>query len=261
MIVDIHNHILPKMDDGARDFGDTLLMARQAIENGITHIIATPHHRNGVYLNESEAIIQKVEEINRFLHRRDLSLEIIPGMEVHLYGELASDLKKIRQEVLPLNCRKYVLVELPYTHIPHYTSAIFYEMQLLDYIPIIAHPERNAEIKKHPNLLHNLIQKGALSQVTAGSIAGLFGKKSQSFSLKLLKHNLAHFVASDAHNTVSRSFQLLSAYNTIDRELSLSYKEYLIENATHVLTGTEFPPYLPIRFQRRKIYNLFGGGR
>ncbi|PAQ16069.1 hypothetical protein CD798_03250 [Bacillaceae bacterium SAOS 7] len=154
-----------------------------------------------------------------------------------------------------------MLVELPYTHLPHYTGAIFYKMQLMNYIPIIAHPERNAEIKRKPNLLVDLVQKGALAQVTAASVSGMFGKESQKFSIKLIKHHLIHFIASDAHNTTNRSFQLKSAYNHIESYFSKDYLEYFKKNSVHVVKGTEFNSLTPKFFERKKKYFIFHLGK
>jgi protein-tyrosine phosphatase len=253
VIVDIHNHILTGMDDGAKSLQDSVLMAQQAADRGITHVIATPHHKNGAFNNRPVEIRKQTEELNNVIREQEIPLTVLPGMELHLHGDISKDINDITQNLIPLSeGNKYILIELPYTYIPHFTEAIFYQLQLMDYIPIIAHPERNSEIKRQPNRLFDLINLGALAQVTAASVVGLFGKESQRFTAKLLKHNLVHFIASDAHNTTSRSFELVSAYTYIEEHFSKKHREYLVDNAVHVVKGTEFHIIHPIKFERKK---------
>jgi protein-tyrosine phosphatase len=258
MIVDIHNHILPRLDDGPDGMADALLMAEQAVEAGITHVVATPHHRNETFTNRPPQILQKTEELNLELTQNNIPLTILPGMELHLHGDVAADLEKLDQAVLPLCKGPYILIELPYAHIPHFTDSIFYQLQLRGYIPIIAHPERNAEIKRQPNRLFNLINQGALVQITAASVVGLFGSDSQKFSQKLIRHHLVHFIASDAHNTTNRSFQLTCAYAWVEEHVSTEYKDYLAKNAIHVAEGTEFSIIPPIKLKKRKVWRGMG---
>ncbi|PAQ16070.1 hypothetical protein CD798_03255 [Bacillaceae bacterium SAOS 7] len=106
MIVDIHNHILPGVDDGAKEMAETLQMAQQAVGNGITHVIATPHHRNGKYICSPIAIMQMTAKVNAFLKSCEIRLKVLPGMEVHLYGDLAEDLNRHSQEIITLNNKK-----------------------------------------------------------------------------------------------------------------------------------------------------------
>lgn len=253
MIVDIHSHILSGLDDGAESLEETILMAHQAAGTGISHVIATPHHQNGTYINDPAKILKHTAALNLILNEQKIPLKILPGMELHLYGDISRDLENIKQNILPLGeNNKYILIEFPYTYIPHFTESIFYQLQLRGYIPIIAHPERNAEIKQQPNRLFDLINHGALAQVTAASVVGLFGKSSQQFTLKLIKHNLVHFIASDAHNTTNRSYELDSAYAYMEEHFSKEHKDYLADNAIHVVNGTEFNIIPPIKFEKRK---------
>lgn len=258
MIVDIHSHILPGLDDGAKSWQESIIMAKQAVDTGITHVIATPHHKNGTFVNDPINIRKRTVEINRVLNEQEIPLEVLPGMEYHLHRDVSSDLKNIKQNMISLcEGNKYLLIELPYTHIPHFTEWIICQLQVMGYIPIIAHPERNAEIKKKPNRLFDLINHGALAQVTAASIVGLFGEKSQRFTLKLLEHHLVHFIASDAHHTVSRSFDLVSAYRYGEKYFSKEYMAYMADNAIHVINGTLFSIIPPKKFEKRKKLFFF----
>ncbi|MDT4049749.1 CpsB/CapC family capsule biosynthesis tyrosine phosphatase, partial [Staphylococcus arlettae] len=90
--------------------------------------------------------------------------------------------------------------------IPHYSQQLFFELQLQQFIPIIAHPERNNVFLKQSDTLYYLIKNGALSQLTIASVLGKLGKKIQKFALQLIDHNLTHFIASDAHHYCYRPF-------------------------------------------------------
>src|SRR5699024_1910312 len=97
------------------------------------------------------------------------------------------------------------------------TDELFFDMKLNGLIPVIVHPERNQEIIDHPMRLYKLIRKGALSQITAGSLLCRFGKRAQNSAHGLIQHNLTHLIASDAHNTMSRSYDLIEAYKVVIR--------------------------------------------
>lgn len=249
MMADIHNHILFGIDDGAKTPDDSIQIASQAVWNGITHIIATPHYKRGSFYNPSGKILKRVAEVNQLLSMQSIPLTVLPGMEITFYKDLANDLRNVNSDLLTLNnTKKYILIELPKAYIPPETEMVFYEMQLSGVVPIIAHPERNEVFREQPNKLYSFIQKGSLAQITAGSLNGLFGKEIQKFSLKLLKHYLVHFVASDAHGVNRRAANLPAAYKYIKRRFSASYTAYLQENAVKVIKGEDFTVPQPVRF-------------
>ncbi|MGM7680703.1 tyrosine-protein phosphatase [Cytobacillus sp. Hm23] len=249
MVVDIHNHILYGLDDGATTLTDTIDMAKKAIEFGISHVVATPHQDFKNYYNPPTNIYEKLDEVNRLLKSENIPLTICPGMEIGLYEGIIKDLE--RNQLISLNdSHKYLLIELPSEYIPHYTEEIFKKMKSMGYVPIIAHAERNAEIRRHPTKLLHLINQGALAQVTAASVIGLWGHRLQKVTLSLIKQNLVHFIASDAHNTNSRSFDLVCAYTFLDKKLSLHYSNYFKENALHIINGT--PIITAVKLQKRK---------
>lgn len=256
-MVDIHNHILWGIDDGAKNPQDTLDMAKVAVASGITHVIATPHHYDGTYMNPASIVHSKVNEANDLLRKKKIDLVILPGMELHLNGEIGKDLDAVDKTLIPLGgASPYLLIELPYDHVPRYTEKMFFDIQLKGFIPIIAHPERNIEIRDNPNLLYELVKRGALSQVTAASIAGLFGDTLQKLAIKLIKNNLVHFIASDAHNIKKRGFSLREAYQWIDKNLDEDYTDYFMDNAAAFVEKQKvyIPDPKPIR---KKIFGLF----
>jgi len=255
LLIDLHCHILPGVDDGATDLTETILMARMAVEQGITTIVATPHHLNNQYENPKQEILQQVAELNAILQKEQINLQILPGQETRIYGELLEGMEA--GEILPVNGTQYVLVEFSSSHVPRYTEKLFYDLQINGLVPIIVHPERNQEIIERPELLYQLVKKGALTQVTAASICGDFGKKIKNFTLQLIEANLTHFIASDAHHTRTRNFKLKDAYDVIQAKYGNELVYVLMENAALVIEGQHVYKEVPERVKKKKLLGLF----
>ncbi|MGW6384435.1 tyrosine-protein phosphatase [Peribacillus butanolivorans] len=254
-MIDLHCHILPGIDDGSSDMQESLAMAKKAVEAGITHLFATPHHLNERYVNVKNDIIDLVFEFNECLQLENIPLTIHPGQELRIHRELFASLE--RGEVLTLdNNGKYLLLELPSGHVPTYTQELIYELLLKGITPIVVHPERNKELIENHNLLFKLVQEGALTQLTSASIIGLFGKNVKSFSKKILEHNCAHFIATDAHNVASRRFTLQEAYETITKTYGIESTFYFKENAEQLLKGQSPSILEPVKF-KKKILGIF----
>lgn len=262
MIVDIHNHILPGLDDGPKNMEETLLLARQAVESGISDVIATPHHmhrfHNELFKNNPHNIIEVVNEVNEILTKEAIHLQIYPGMEIHLYEGILDDIDKKFDSFLTINnTGRYILLEPPSKVFPDFTEKVLLKLLDKGLQPILAHPERNRALRKSPEKIYDLVKKGLLVQLTAGSIVGIHGKRLMNFSKHLLNHHLVHLVASDAHHFSQRKFELLRAYQIIEKDYSSRLKEYLNENANHVLKGTNIKSSDPITIKGKKQYVFF----
>ncbi|AGE23904.1 phosphotyrosine protein phosphatase [Geobacillus sp. GHH01] len=255
-MIDIHSHILPGVDDGAKTMDDAIAMAKAAVDEGITTIIATPHHHNGKYDNPSSSVTTAVRQLNAQLEQNHIPLKVLAGQEVRLHGDLLDNWEK--GDLLPLGEETpYILVEFPFDHVPRYANQLLFEMQLKGLTPVIAHPERNSEIIEKPDRLYELVQKGVLTQVTAASVAGFFGKNIQKFSMQLIEANWVHFIASDAHNLTSRSFQMRTAYDTIDCEFGIDAVYFFQENAEQLVNGQTVYRDEPVRIKKKKFLGLF----
>ncbi|RSK28865.1 tyrosine protein phosphatase [Bacillus sp. HMF5848] len=250
-MIELHCHILPGLDDGARNLAESVEMAKVAVEEGITTIVATPHHKNGQYTNEKQTIDEAVVSFQKALTELQIPLQILPGQEVRLYGELLED--KAQGFLNTLADSKYILVEFPSNHIPRYAEKMLYDLQLAGVIPIIAHPERNAEIMENPTKLYDLVKKGAYTQITASSVTGHFGKKIKKFSLELVEHNLTQFIASDAHNVSSRGFHLREAYNVLEKQFGQGVHFMYRENAELLVNGKAVYKELPEKIKKKKF--------
>lgn len=254
-MIDIHSHILPGIDDGAKTEVDSLAMAKAAVEQGIHTIVATPHHRNGKYDNEKDTIIQSVEVLNALLVEKDIPLHVLPGQETRINGDMLKELDD--GVVLSINHSKYVFVEFASNHVPRYAKQMLFDIQVAGYTPIIVHPERNSELLEHPSMLYQFVQNGALTQITAASFVGKFGKNIQKFTNQIMEANLTHFIASDAHNTKSRGFCMDEAFHLLKKEFGADYFYMFLENSQLLVDNQNINRMEPTMIKKRKFLGLF----
>ncbi|WP_053218186.1 tyrosine-protein phosphatase [Virgibacillus senegalensis] len=254
-MIDIHCHILPGIDDGAKHMEDSLEMAREAVAQGIHTIIATPHHLNGRYNNYKTDILGYVSQLNNRLQDENIPLTVLPGQETRINGNMVDHLEQ--GELLPLNGKGYVFVELPSDHVPRYTKQLLFDLQVQGFKPIIVHPERNRELIKDPDQLYEFVKNGTLTQVTAASVVGKFGKTIRKFSQQLIEANLTHFISSDAHNTTNRGFCMQEAITEIQTIYGSSLVYYFMENAQLVAEGEVVVGDVPEKVKTKKFLGLF----
>lgn len=254
-LIDIHSHILPDTDDGALTMERALNMARVAVGEGITKIIATPHHQNGTFLNKKQDILKRVMTLNNMLRNENIPLEVLPGQETRIYGDLLEDFEK--GDILTLNHTNYLFIELPSGYVPRYTEQLLFDVQLKGLTPIIVHPERNAGFMEDPEKLLNLVKKGTLTQITASSLTGHFGKKIQKFSMQLIGANLTHFIASDAHNTSTRNFRIRESISKVHKEFGVQAVYYFQENAELLIQSQPIYKQEPDKIKHKKFLGIF----
>lgn len=209
--VDIHCHLLPGIDDGAKDWDESLAMARLAVADGIATIIVTPHQLGGFAHNCGRQIRAAALEMQAFLDEHKVPLKVLPGADVRIEAGMIAGLKQ--GEVLSLaDRRRHVLLELPHElYMP--LDRLLADLAGVGMVGILSHPERNQGILAHPGVLRTLVDAGCLMQVTAGSVTGAFGVASQKLSLWMLEQGLVHFISTDAHGTRSRRPQMRPAFD------------------------------------------------
>lgn len=254
-MIDIHNHILPGVDDGAKTEEDSIEMAKAAVAEGIHTIIATPHHKNGHFNNERDTILMQVNILRQLFAKHDIPLTLLAGQETRIYGDMVEDLEK--GELLSLNKTKYIHVEFPFREVPRYAGQLLYDLQIAGYVPIIVHPERNREILENPNKLYDYVRKGALTQVTAASMIGKFGKTTQKFTHQLIDANLTHFIASDAHNTTTRGFRMAEAYQELRQTFGDEAFYIFMENGQLLVENKNVNKLEPQPIKKKKFLGLF----
>ncbi|MFC3420043.1 tyrosine-protein phosphatase [Salinicoccus hispanicus] len=259
-MIDIHNHVLIGIDDGPQTEEAAVALLKQAIDNGITNIIATPHHHSGAFLNPRIKIVEKMEELTKIIEDHQLDIKVHPGQEIRINGDMVSELQS--GVSIPLNQSQYVLVEFSFTEVPNYVEKLLYDLQMKGYVPVIAHPERCKPIIKDPDRLYEIVEKGAIAQITASSITGALGQNLKETSLAMIQNNLAHVISSDAHSTEIRPFLLKEAYKVVAEELGENFTEVLQFNADAILHNKEVkvkaPQKMKTHYQTKKKKKFLG---
>jgi protein-tyrosine phosphatase len=232
MMIDLHCHLLPGLDDGPEDLQTSLKMARLAVSNGITHVICTPHIHPGRYDNSAAVIGRACTAFTEALQHHQIKLKINFAAEVRFGSELMTGVKDGSIPFLgDWEGRKAMLLELPHGEVPFGAERMTQWLLGQGVMPIIAHPERNKGIMQQPARLRPFLQQGCLLQITAGSIAGLFGDQARRLSHHLLKERVVSVIASDAHNLRHRPPDL-------KRGLSIASKILGEREAKHLVLDT-----------------------
>lgn len=251
MMIDLHCHILPHVDDGAQDIEASVAMAQKAVNQGITHILCTPHHNNSRYENPKASVISTVALLQAELDRCNLSLTLLEGQEIRITGGLLEDIQ--RDQILFTDLADtYLLIELPTMEVPAYTEELFFELRARGKVPVIVHPERNAKFREDPNRLIPYLEMGCLAQLTAPSIVGSFGKSIQKTAKTMVEHNLVQMVASDAHGVNKRTFYMQEAYELIGIE-----KAKLMQQVAKDLINGDVVNYPGYQEVKKKKFGLF----
>ena len=206
---DIHSHILPNIDDGPHEMGDSVAMARVAHNDGTINMICTPHHKDVTENHSIPKLKQLFSEFKSRLKTEKINLEIGLGMENHISLDLPEALSNGTS--LTLNQTNYALVELPFFGKPNFIEKILFDVQLEGYTPVLAHPERLELFQNTPSILNEFVNRGMLTQFTAGSILGLIGKKAKNLTQRYLKEGLVHTFASDTHRPTGPRLPILSS--------------------------------------------------
>lgn len=254
-MIDLHCHILPGIDDGAKTIEDSLDMARMAVKQGITHILCTPHHNNGKYDNSASKVISCVAALQEEFDRRNIPLMLFEGQEVRIGGTLLEQIATNDILFADLDNR-YILIEFPTNEIPAYAQQLFLKLLEGGHIPIIVHPERNSKFIEEPNRLLPFLDMGVLTQLTAPSYIGVFGNKIEKTAKQMVAHNMVYMMASDAHNVGRRGFFMQKAYAAIAKDMGASYVEAMQQMAKDILNGDDIqkPDFREIK---RKKFGLF----
>ena len=254
-MIDLHCHILPGIDDGAENLEASIAMAKKAIDQGITHILCTPHHNNGKYINTKSSIIDHVSILQTEIDKRNLPLTLFEGQEVRITGTLIDEIKEDRILFTDLE-DTYILIEFPTLDVPAYTEQLFFELRAMKKIPIIVHPERNAKFREDPNLLIPFLDMGCLAQLTAPSYIGIFGKSIQKTAKLMVKHNLVQMVASDAHGVNKRNFYLKEAYSKIEKDFGTLKSREFQNTSKLVINGDIYSADNYSFIKKKKIWNF-----
>jgi protein-tyrosine phosphatase len=244
-MIDLHTHILRGIDDGARTLDDSLDMADAAVEDGVRILAATPHVRDD-FPTSAALMERRVAELRRALADEGIPLDVRPGAEIALPRlEDMSDDQRVRLGLA--GNPSCVLLEFPYFGWSFALNVWVLKLATQGVIPVIAHPERNSEVRNDPERLRPLVHAGALGQVTAASLDGRLGRKARDAGLDLIDRGLAHLIASDAHTPDVRGIGMSAAAEAVGDE-ALAY--WLTSEVPAAIVAGEPVPVRPPRARR-----------
>ena len=242
-MIDFHSHILPNIDDGARNVEETFKLIKEAEEVGFDTIISTSHYIEGYYESNVAERETWIKAINEKLKERSQNITLHLGNEVYL----SNNIKELIEEkkATTIKGTNYILFEMPLNTKPLNIFDVVYDMLQQKLRPILAHPERYSYVQKDPNLIYDLIEKGVLMQCNYGSIIGQYQDKARIIAKKLLENDMVHFLGSDVHRagTVYKNIprilneiekivgkEKLEELTTINPKLVLENKSIEIDN-------------------------------
>jgi protein-tyrosine phosphatase len=197
-LIDLHMHVLPGVDDGPDQTREAVAMCRAAAAAGCETLVATPHQRHASWENTDAArLAARLEELKEAVGP---SPKLLLGAEIRIDSRLLEDLDSLPASgVLPLAGTRYLLLEADRELPGPEPRDLVHELALRGWRPIFAHPEFIPSLYGNLDLVSDLVAAGALMQVTAGSLLGKFGRRSQRIAEQLLDGGQVHVIASDAH--------------------------------------------------------------
>src|SRR5262245_8105986 len=183
-MIDLHCHILPGIDDGAADLSVSLEMARTFVADGVSVVACTPHILPGLYHNSGPQIRQAVAKLQEVLDSEGIPLRVVTGADNHIVPNFVAELRS--GHLLPIGDTRYVLVEPPHHVAPLRLEDLLFDIVVAGYVPVLTHPERLTWIKSHYEAMKRLVAAGTWMQLTAGSLAGTFGRDARYWAERML---------------------------------------------------------------------------
>jgi len=252
-VIDLHTHILPGVDDGVDTEDAAVAFARVAVEDGIRVCVATPHCKEGFYVNDRAAVLAGVERLRSRLSSEGVNLELLPGAEVHICPDLVDRIGDGRAPTLADN-GKTLLLELSLSQYPVELNNLVFELKLAGIQLLFAHPERIKYFQDDPSHYEEVVRLGAWGQITTGSILGVFGSTAAAFSEELLRKGLVHVVASDAHNTRGRPPRMREAIDVMAEMIGEARAEAMGTSAPQALLEGRPPDIPPVELPRSSSF-------
>ena len=195
---DIHSHVLPGIDDGAKTIDDSITLIKKFIEMGIHKIVTTPHVMGDVWPNSKDVILGKLQKVKKRLQKEGMTEFSIEAAAEYMLDENFAKLLE-KKDLLPIKDNK-ILVEMSYLSPPSNLFDTLFAIQIAGYKPVIAHPERynfyHMDKSKYADLKH----AGALFQLNLLSLTTYYGVPVQKMALYLLEQNMYNCVGTDAHH-------------------------------------------------------------
>jgi protein-tyrosine phosphatase len=256
-MIDLHCHILPGIDDGATDLSVSFAMARAFLADGVTIVACTPHILPGLYDNTGPRIREAVAQLQRALAAEGIPLRVTSGADNHVVHGMAEQLRS--GHLLPLGNSRYVLVEPPHHVPPPRMEQLFFDILVAGYVPILTHPERLTWLKQHYESVLRLAHAGVWMQITAGSLAGSFGRSARYWGERMLDEGVVHILATDAHDVDRRPPNLGAGYELSAKRVGEEEARNLVlvrpEGVLRNLPPSSLPTPKPALVKPRMVYS------
>lgn len=240
VVIDIHCHLLPEVDDGPKSWDASLTMCRIAAQDGITHAVATPH-ANDRYAYDRAYLATVVSQLQE---KVGPSLRLSLGCDLHLsYENLQRVLEQPRAYTIGES--NYLLIELSNYSVPIQLADCFVRLGDRGLTPILTHPERNPILQQTPQRILEWVEQGCLMQITASALTGFWGERSEIIARWLLDRAAVHVIASDAHDPQRRVPILSEARNLAEEIVGADYARALVEDNPGAIVNGQPIPYRP----------------
>ena len=243
-MIDLHSHILPGLDDGAKSLEESLAMARMAVDSGVTAMAATPHCAD----DRTREVYASLQLLKEALEESEIPLKLFLGMEI--FGTSATARLLRENKLFTLNGSRYPLIEFDFHSDGIEQTRILESVCRAGYRPVIAHPERYSYVLQDPCLVDRWYRMGCLIQVNRGSLMGRFGQRTQSLAYALVDRGFAAAVSSDAHSPRIRTTWMADVNKLLSAEFSPRCARMLLqENPEKILKNEMILPGQPEWFE------------
>ena len=232
-MIDLHCHILPELDDGARSLEESLAMARMAVDSGVTAMVATPHCGS----DRRQTVLPVYQLLREALKEMEIPLKLYSGMEIFGTPETSRLLKE--EKLLTLNGSRYPLIEFSFQSDGESETQILKDVLEAGFCPVVAHPERYDYVRRDPRLINRWVRMGCLLQVNRGSLFGRFGTGAQKMAVELVERGLAAVVSSDAHSARVRTPWMEDVEKLLSAEFSPRYARMLLQENPEIILKNE----------------------
>lgn len=254
-MIDIHNHILPNIDDGAKSIEESIQIIKNAANAGVTDIVVTPHFiLDSSYNADNYLKKELLEKVKEKVKKEKININLYLGNEVFVENDMLSLFYS--NKITTLNASKYLLFELPFYNQYQGVYELLFKLKSNGIEPVLAHPERYSYFQKNPKLIFDIVAHGALLQADMGSYYGHYGKEAKKLFMLLLKHHAISFISTDTHHAKDKY------YERID-EMKEELKKYItVEEIEELFTLNASCVIKNENFNKREIIpirkNIFG---
>ena len=253
-MIDLHNHVVPNLDDGPKSLDVSLSMLKSAKDQGITDIVNTVHYQtprlDGIIV-EYNYVKEKISNLQDEMVKNNIPIRLHIGAEVFYFPNLF-DLKD--NPLLTFQNGKYMLIEFPYDQVPNGCQNTFFKLKLAGVTPIIAHPERTKPIQKDLSIVRNFIRSGCIIQVNAGSLNGTLGDAPKFAAMEIIKQGCCHIIGSDAHDNKHRNFLLKNGLDIARGIIGEKAIELVTKNPRMVLDGDPIETHVDSQPTEKKSF-------